>query len=138
LGSSGPYYACSAGAAYVHTIAEALHRYQTGVGPAEVVIGVNTKILLVAPREARRRHERAHLEQQARFAPAWMQKRWARWLLPLSVRAWWGEPDWRDAYWREHLTRGYMFNSFEREAREAEETTTPGVRLPPGPPAWQP
>lgn len=119
-----PVYACSAGASWVHAIAEGIARMRDGTGPSEVILGPAT-VMLTVPSERRRRHEHAHLLQQAEHCP----RIW-RWL-PLGWRAWVGRPAWALEYFRLFREHGYLNHPMEKEAREAEEPTIPGVRLPP-------
>jgi hypothetical protein len=60
------------------------------------------------------RHERVHVEQNARQAP-W----WARWM-PLSWRARLGAPKQSVLYVAEWMEKGYWNNKYEEEARAAE------------------
>lgn len=63
----------------------------------------------------RARHERCHLEQAARYAPAWV----PIWF-PLAMHAWLGRRGWWEEYSKEHAALGYLGNPFEIEARRAE------------------
>lgn len=108
----------------MHQVADAID-----LGPAcptAVQVG-GRSVYLVAPSDRRRRHEQQHLVQAAQYAPSW-----ARWL-PVRLRAWLGAAEWAAEYLRLLAEHGYVNHPFERDARDAEEPTVPGVRPPRGP-----
>ena len=89
----------------------------TGEPPDAITLG-NVIFLFTRPEGAEyarlQRHEAAHTDQQAAFAP-----RWARWL-PKRARAWLGAPAFIVAYYNEYARVGYSDSRYEVEARAAE------------------
>jgi hypothetical protein len=120
-------FACSCAARHVHQVAEALEMHTLGDERiAAVQIGGAT-VHLAAERDRMRRHERQHDVQAAQYAPSW-----AAWL-PLFVRAWLGADAFHRDYLRLYTEHGFITHPFERDAREAEDPTVPGVRPPRAP-----
>lgn len=118
-------FACSAACRHVHQVAEALELGD--FMPAVVMVG-GVSVYLVAPKDRMRRHERQHDVQAAAYAPSWARSWWC----PLAVAAWLGRPQWSVEYVRLYSTHGFANHPFEKDARDAEEPTTPGVRPPRG------
>lgn len=81
--------------------------------PARVAVA-GIFLELDPPSLRRRRHEAAHDQQRASYAPIW-----AAWF-PLSVRAWLGTRRFWAAYNPLHQRLGFLGNPMEVEARAAE------------------
>jgi hypothetical protein len=103
---------CSNGARYVR---EVIGLFNQGIRPDAVTIGGETFYFVANADPGLVKHENMHVEQQARYCPWYL--KWA----PLRVRAWAGLLNgYGAAYYKEHITNGYIGNKFEIEARSVQ------------------
>lgn len=87
----------------------------SGPKPEAVTLGGTSFFFGKAGSVRMKRHEYQHVLQSAARCPSW-----ARWL-PVRVRAWLGAPKFLPEYIKQHELHGYSNNSYEIEARKAED-----------------